>query len=444
MKAKNIGDLEFCSKNKKCWVIATRLNPNIDNNQIDLVISNLLLKSEVEINNLYQDNKSKIYVGDTVIFPHTTSNGVEMVCNGQVITHQDNNLLIQVDKATGIGFKHTANYWAVKNLTPDDKFNLIWVHKKQVKEIIQGGLDNRLEVLDRAILDSNLLFNDPKWAKQLENAKINAKNNNFDQAFKELGNLFADFFKEAGWPEEVFNSFKDIPESEWRLIFEEASILEKEIKQLIQEAEQDKDYKIFNLTQEITDTTIPYIKDSEKKQVYNNDNKTYSVPKEKPIMSDKVKFVDMVKSDGTDAAYRVGAKQMTKAFKLATTNMLKGRGTKKSQINAIGEFLDTEFGESMISMLLGTGLNYMPGISNDPRAKKLAKEFRVEGMAQAGNLVADSVMQYLLPAVVSTLQSLPEEGKIRVLEGKSSKLEEGTEDVVEELEEIKVSTKARA
>jgi len=98
----------------------------------------------------------------------------------------------------------------------------------------------------------------------------------------------------------------------------------------------------------------------------------------------------------------------------------------------------------MISMLLGTGLNYMPGISNDPRAKKLAKEFRVEGMAQAGNLVADSVMQYLLPAVVSTLQSLPEEGKTRVLEGKSSKLEEGTEDVVEELEEIKVSTKARA
>ena len=147
----------------------------------------------------------------------------------------------------------------------------------------------------------------------------------------------------------------------------------------------------------------------------------------------KVNVLDTVKTDATDAAYRVGSKQMSKAVKTAITNVMKSKKTKKSQINAVGEFLDTELGEALISIAMGMGLTYAPVISDDPRAKRLAKEFRVEGMATAGNLVMDTVMTSLAPAILDTLKALPEDSK----EEQSKEEEEVEEEKV--IETVQVS-----
>lgn len=114
-------------------------------------------------------------------------------------------------------------------------------------------------------------------------------------------------------------------------------------------------------------------------------------------------FVEKLKDDGTDAAYRVGARQMSRVVQSAILKMLQEKGYKKAQVSAIKEFLASELGEAFIKNLLGYALTYMPHISNDPRAQKLAKEFRVDGMAQIGNLA----VEHLLPAVMGAFASLP-------------------------------------
>jgi hypothetical protein len=94
------------------------------------------------------------------------------------------------------------------------------------------------------------------------------------------------------------------------------------------------------------------------------------------------------------------------------------KGADESKIKAIGEMLDTEMGHALISALLGYGLTYAPKIGEDPRVQRLAGEFRVNGMATAGNVLMEAVMSYVLPSIMSTLSSLPlpEVEQVRVAE----------------------------
>lgn len=125
--------------------------------------------------------------------------------------------------------------------------------------------------------------------------------------------------------------------------------------------------------------------------------------KENKMKTDTGSFLEVMKEDGTDAAYRVGARKMAQALQAAICKMLQDKGFKKAQVNAIREFLASELGEAFIKNALGYGLTYVPHISNDPRAQKLAQEFRVDGIAQVGNLA----MEHLLPAVMTVFANLP-------------------------------------
>lgn len=128
-------------------------------------------------------------------------------------------------------------------------------------------------------------------------------------------------------------------------------------------------------------------------------------------------FLEMMKGDATNAAYRVASMQMTKGIKSGILAVLEKQGTDGTKLKAISEMLDTEFGTSLVSLLLGVGLQYIPKISEDPRAQKLASEFRVGGIAVAGNMVVDVALEHFLPVITGALNALPpQEPAVRVAE----------------------------
>jgi len=148
-------------------------------------------------------------------------------------------------------------------------------------------------------------------------------------------------------------------------------------------------------------------------------------------------FFDMIKSDGVKAGYRVAATQITNGTKAGVLKLLESKGQSSENIKAISDLLDTEVGSALMSMMIGMGLTYAPGISDDSRVQKLAGEFRVNGMAIAGNAAMETMVEYFLPVITEALASIPQETKVSQV---SSETEEETE---EEEAEVKSKTKKR-
>lgn len=129
----------------------------------------------------------------------------------------------------------------------------------------------------------------------------------------------------------------------------------------------------------------------------------------------KPSTLDMVKADGEKAVYRVGARRLSNAARNGVVSLLKSKKMKKAHINAIIEVLDTEIGQAGVSFGLGMLLVKFPGIGSDPRMQRLCEEFRIEGMALAGESLLDTVFKQLTPTFVNVLNNLPkEDNKVRV------------------------------
>lgn len=158
------------------------------------------------------------------------------------------------------------------------------------------------------------------------------------------------------------------------------------------------------------------------------------------VNGERPDFLNMMKSDMKDAAYRVASKQMVNGTRAAILKLMEQKGHGSDRVQALSDLLNTEFGEALIGMVLGTSLNYIPMVSDDPRAQKLAEEFRIGGMATAGNAVFDMLAQHFLPVITKTLASLPAEGQTAVRVVDQPKVE--TKD--EETEEEKTETKSKA
>jgi len=124
---------------------------------------------------------------------------------------------------------------------------------------------------------------------------------------------------------------------------------------------------------------------------------------------------------------------MVDAIKAGIISMMKANSSTSGHIESINAILDSEFGSAFISYLLGTGLMYAPNeISTDARAMKLATEFRVGGMATAGNAVIDSLTENVMSTIMSTMESLPslsetEEANARVEPVEDLEVEKETE-----------------
>jgi hypothetical protein len=133
-------------------------------------------------------------------------------------------------------------------------------------------------------------------------------------------------------------------------------------------------------------------------------------------IKDRLPFLDMMKGDATAAAYRVASTQMTKGIKSGILAMMEKKGTGGDKLKAISEMLDTDVGAAVISMILGIALTYVPKISEDPRAQRLAGEFRTESMAIMGNTLMDTAIEHFLPVLTGALNALPQETTVRVAE----------------------------
>ena len=183
-----------------------------------------------------------------------------------------------------------------------------------------------------------------------------------------------------------------------------------------------------------------------------NMSKTSKTGKVKPVKvmssthnNGEQSMFDMLKQNATTAAYRVATVQMTSGVKAAIIKVMENKGQSSERIQALKEMLDTEAGSAAVSTLLGFALQYLPMVSNDPRALKLAEEFRVNGMAVAGNLVADMALEHVMPIIMSALANLPAENAttaVRVSTEKKNRVEDTLppEEAIEEKTEQKTLT----
>lgn len=160
-----------------------------------------------------------------------------------------------------------------------------------------------------------------------------------------------------------------------------------------------------------------------------------SEEKETNMSTDKnMGVVATLKSDASDAGYRIAAKQISRGARAGLLALMKAKGAKKSWIKAVSEMMDTEGGLATISVGLGWALKFVPGLKEDPRAIHLAKEFRVEGMAMGGNLLVEEVQEYFLP-ILMQIQNLPEPPKVRVsAEDRKARIQEDDTAAEEEAE----------
>jgi hypothetical protein len=145
-------------------------------------------------------------------------------------------------------------------------------------------------------------------------------------------------------------------------------------------------------------------------------------------MSESKGFFDTVKEDAGEAGYRIAAKQMTKGVRSALVLTIKAKGGNGERAEAIGSVLESEIGEAIVEAFLGVILPQIPGIKDDPRIIRLAKEFRTSGMTTAGNAVLGEMMEFFLPAIKDAMQYLPpaeESTGARVVKS-TSKTEETT------------------
>lgn len=135
-------------------------------------------------------------------------------------------------------------------------------------------------------------------------------------------------------------------------------------------------------------------------------------------------FGSMVKEDAINAGYRVAANQLTKGVKAALLKLMEDRGADNNKVALIREILETEMGNALIAMILGMSLTYIPTLSEDKRAQKLAGEFRIGSMTTTGNALMDMVWQYV--------KNLPQTEKVRVNTNEVRVAEELEEEIVED------------
>lgn len=123
-------------------------------------------------------------------------------------------------------------------------------------------------------------------------------------------------------------------------------------------------------------------------------------------------FTNDVKQDVKDAGVRIVSKQISAAVKGSILTLMKKNKMRKSQLNALSDFLDTELGGAVLELVLGWGLTYVPMISDDPRVKRVSEEFRIKGMAGAGNVLVEAVAEKALPLLTQSMNLLDDKKRI--------------------------------
>jgi hypothetical protein len=114
-----------------------------------------------------------------------------------------------------------------------------------------------------------------------------------------------------------------------------------------------------------------------------------------------------VKSDGTDAAWRVAAKQAAKSVKAPVVAALQRTTLPTGVIGFFVSQFDTDNGEAVLAFVLGTVMGYVPQLGTDPKFIRLARELRVLGMDRFLSKVADVMLNPLREQFVEIVKAIP-------------------------------------
>lgn len=137
-----------------------------------------------------------------------------------------------------------------------------------------------------------------------------------------------------------------------------------------------------------------------------------------------VSFKDQIKSDFTNAAYRVGATQILNTTKNFFIQYARKSCSEESKVSAVIELLDTEIGTALMAMFIGLSVSQIPQLANNPKMQKILKEFRVGGMATIGNSAVEALVSNMLPVISSALNGLEKADPVRIENDSNLSLEE--------------------
>lgn len=113
-----------------------------------------------------------------------------------------------------------------------------------------------------------------------------------------------------------------------------------------------------------------------------------------------------IKTEATDAVYRVVACKSISLTKNAIVKLLKEQGKTNEQLDRVAGLLDTEFGKSLIAMSLGAGMTQVAQ-EKHPKLARFARECRIQSITTLGNSIIDSVID----ATVEAIRNAPSEDK---------------------------------
>lgn len=152
--------------------------------------------------------------------------------------------------------------------------------------------------------------------------------------------------------------------------------------------------------------------------------------------SSKINFIQMTKYDATEAAYRIASKQVSRLVRAGFLKMMRGKGMKKGQLKAFNDFLCTDAGEALISAMLGYGLTFAPVVKDHRKIQIIAKEFRVNAMATAGNALIEALLAQIIPSLMPILEQMPDPKVVKTLIEPEEDIQVELDDVIILSEEL--------
>lgn len=128
-----------------------------------------------------------------------------------------------------------------------------------------------------------------------------------------------------------------------------------------------------------------------------------------PLPNDAPSFFETFKNEvAPEVAYRVAANQLVKGTKQVALLGLQSKGGESDAVKTVTEIMNTEAGDVAVAAMLAALCMYTPSLKDNPKVKRLAKEFQIAGMATGVNALLDVVRELLLPGLLDALKKLPE------------------------------------
>jgi hypothetical protein len=135
---------------------------------------------------------------------------------------------------------------------------------------------------------------------------------------------------------------------------------------------------------------------------------------------EKEDLVKMPNSFISKVGLRVSCDLVSSSIKNLVIELLKKNNADSAVIDEVLKYMDSEVGQSVISLLLGLGLPFSAKLpllkSNKDLINDLSHEFQVQAATQTGKIALDKMVQYFLPVIKEALASMGEQEEMPALE----------------------------